>query len=145
MYAHEQLLRNECGYKGAQPYWDEARDAGKFAQSEVLDPVTGFGGNGVGNQGCITDGPFSGTLNSLGPGYKTGDHCIYRFVNDTLSRMAGREYIDYCYQKKTFVSFWPCAEMAPHNGGHGGVGGKVPTSLSYWALSPCLSTDHLLA
>ncbi|KAK0623963.1 hypothetical protein B0T14DRAFT_428085 [Immersiella caudata] len=125
MYAHEQLMRSECGYKGAQPYWDEARDAGKFAQSDVLDPVTGFGGDGVGEKGCIVDGPFANYMNGLGPGYKIGDNCIYRFVNDTLSRMAGREYIDFCYQKKTFMEFWPCAEMAPHNGGHGGVGGKM--------------------
>jgi len=39
--------------------------------------------------------------------------------------MAKREYIDACYKKKTFIEFWMCAEMAPHNGGHAGVGGKV--------------------
>jgi tyrosinase len=106
-------------------YWDEARDAGRFIKSVVLDPITGFGGNGVGEKGCIVDGPFANYSDNLGPGYKIGEHCIYRFVNDTLSLMAGREYIDFCYTKTTFDKFWPCAEQAPHNGGHAGVGGKM--------------------
>jgi tyrosinase len=71
------------------------------------------------------DGPFANYTNGLGPGYKIGDHCIYRFVNDTISVMAARKYIDGCYKEQTFVDFWRCAEGAPHNGGHGGVGGKV--------------------
>jgi tyrosinase len=106
-------------------YWDEARDAGRFLKSVVLDPVTGFGGNGVGEKGCIVDGPFANYTNNLGPGYKIGEHCIYRFVNDTLSVMAGRQYIDFCYNKTTFDKFWPCVEQAPHNGGHAAVGGKM--------------------
>lgn len=106
-------------------YWDEVRDAGKFSQSDVLDPVTGFGGNGVGPEGCIADGPFANYSNGLGPGYFIGDNCINRFVNDTTSKLSGQEYIDECYEKTTFVEFWPCAEFAPHSGGHGGVGGKV--------------------
>ncbi|KAL2265967.1 hypothetical protein VTJ83DRAFT_5319 [Remersonia thermophila] len=126
MWAHEKLLREECGYQGAQPYWDEVRDAGKFSTSDVLDPVTGFGGNGVGAYGCIADGPFVNFTNSLGPGYRIGfEHCIYRFVSDSVSRRAAQSYIDECYQHTTFVDFWPCAEGAPHNGGHGGIGGKM--------------------
>lgn len=78
--------------------------------SSVLDPITGFGGDGVAPDGCIADGPFAGYVNGLGPGYKLGDNCINRFVNDTVSRMSGQEYIDACYVKKTFEEFWPCAE-----------------------------------
>ncbi|KAK3314267.1 hypothetical protein B0H66DRAFT_577922 [Apodospora peruviana] len=130
MHAHEQLIRNECGYTGAQPYWDEVRDAGNFSQSDVLDPVTGFGGNGVRPNGCIADGPFANYTNGLGPGYFLGDNCINRFVNDTTSLFASRRYIDECYEKKKFVEFWPCAEMNPHNGGHGGVGGKMLDPIS---------------
>ncbi|KAL1836325.1 hypothetical protein VTJ49DRAFT_5309 [Mycothermus thermophilus] len=131
MWAHEKLLREECGYQGAQPYWDEARDAGKFSTSDVLDPVTGFGGNGVGERGCIVDGPFVNFTNSLGPGYRIGeDHCIYRFVNDNISRQAARSFIDECYRHTTFARFWPCAEGSPHSGGHGGVGGKMLDPIS---------------
>ena len=45
---YEQELRNCCGYKGAQPYWDWTLDATPetFAKAPVFDPVYGFGGNG---------------------------------------------------------------------------------------------------
>jgi hypothetical protein len=33
VWAHEQALERECGYKGGQPYWDEAFDAGSFTTS----------------------------------------------------------------------------------------------------------------
>ncbi|KAK5657254.1 hypothetical protein OQA88_3313 [Cercophora sp. LCS_1] len=125
MFAHERAIREECGFQGAQPYWDEPRDAGKFSTSDVLDPIVGFGGNGVGTRGCIVDGPFANYTNNLGPGYFTGPHCINRFVNDTVSLMSSQSYVDACLEKETFVEFWPCLEGAPHSGGHGGVGGKM--------------------
>ncbi|KAM7191450.1 tyrosinase [Rhypophila sp. PSN 637] len=132
MHAHERALREECGYKGAQPYWDEPRDAGNFINSDVLDPITGFGGNGTGNggpqpgMGCIHDGPFANFSNNLGPGYFQGTpNCIYRFVNDTVSLMSSQPYVDECKAKPNYLKFWPCLEAAPHVGGHGGVGGKM--------------------
>lgn len=59
MYAHEKLLREECGYEGAQPYWDEEADAGRFTQAEIFDTELGFGGTGRVGDRCITDGPFA--------------------------------------------------------------------------------------
>jgi tyrosinase len=59
MYAHEHLLRTECRYSGAQPYWDEARDAGSFSSATIFDPESGFGGDGKGASNCIADGPFA--------------------------------------------------------------------------------------
>jgi tyrosinase len=107
-------------------YWDEPRDAGRFASSSVLDPVTGFGGNGAGTLRCITNGPFAGFVNNLGPGYRTSTpHCINRIVNDTVSLMSGQAYVDECLAQPNYLSFWPCLELAPHVGGHGGVGGLM--------------------
>jgi len=114
-------------------YWDEPRDAGNFSHSVVLDPVTGFGGNGTGPpgpgtgvMGCIQDGPFANYVNNLGPGYRKGTaHCIYRFVNDTISLMSSQAHVDECMAKPTYLKFWPCLEAAPHVGGHAGVGGKM--------------------
>jgi len=126
MHAHERALREECGYNGAQPYWDEPLDAGNFISSSVLDPTTGFGGNGAGPQNCITNGPFVSFINNLGPGYFTGTpHCIYRAVNDTVSLMSGQNYVNSCLAQPNYLTFWPCLEAAPHIGGHGGVGGKM--------------------
>ena len=117
MHAHEKLLQEECGYKGTQPYVSTSRPfylkknilAGSATEmnparpenlstSEVVDPVTGFGGDGVGDDGCIADGPFAGYVNSLGPGYLIPDHCISRFINDEDSLAASQEYIDKCFE-----------------------------------------------
>lgn len=74
---YESMLRSECNYAGAQPYWDWTLDtpANKWASSPVFDPVTGFGGNGVPTptdpndpfavpgrtgSGYVVDGPFTG-------------------------------------------------------------------------------------
>ncbi|PKS12625.1 hypothetical protein jhhlp_000833 [Lomentospora prolificans] len=128
IHAHETLLRTECGYEGTQPgtrYWDETRDAGRVSESDILDPNTGFGGDGVGERGCIADGPFAGYINSLGPGYKITDHCITRFVNNTRSLRASQRFIDRCYESDTFVDVWPCLESSPHLSGHGAISGLM--------------------
>lgn len=93
---HENLLRNECGFTGAQPYWDWSIDADAvdMPNSPLFDPVTGFGGNGkrtgsneVGFERCVIDGPFANTNLTLGPGWPyasdTGDrpHCFTRQLN----------------------------------------------------------------
>jgi tyrosinase len=107
-------------------YWDEPLDAGSFSTSVVLDPITGFGGDGSGPSNCITDGPFATFQNNLGPGYWTNTpHCINRLVNDTVSIMSGQPDVDECLAKPTYLDFWPCLETAPHIGGHGGVGGLM--------------------
>lgn len=47
MYAYEQTLRNECGYKGYQPYYNWPRWADDPAKSPLLDgSETSVGGNG---------------------------------------------------------------------------------------------------
>jgi len=107
-------------------YWDEPREAGHFLTSPVLDPTTGFGGNGTGPRGCVPDGPFATWTNGLGPGYRIDEpHCIYRFVNERASAEAAQEHVDACLAHNSFATFTPCAEGRPHAGGHGGVGGKV--------------------
>jgi hypothetical protein len=50
VWTYESVLRNECGYTGAQPYWDYTLDTpengGHFVSSPIFDPVYGFGGGG---------------------------------------------------------------------------------------------------
>lgn len=65
VHTHETILRTECNYTGTQPYWDEVLDAGNFTHSVVLDPETGFGGDGYGANNCIKDGPFKDYVVSL--------------------------------------------------------------------------------
>lgn len=93
---HEHLLRTECGFLGAQPYWDWSidADARDTPNSPLFDPVTGFGGNGKrtetdepGFQRCVVDGAFANTTLTLGMGWPNvndrGDrpHCLTREFN----------------------------------------------------------------
>lgn len=95
----------ECGYKGAQPYWDWSIDTpenGKlFNESVIWDPVVGFGGNGrdgstvtpnttiSGLSGsCVEHGPFSNLTYNLGPGFNLdtpNPHCLIRNFNTSLA------------------------------------------------------------
>jgi tyrosinase len=56
VWTYESVLRNECGYTGAQPYWDYTLDTpekgGRFNSSPIFDPVYGFGGGGKGPVGA---------------------------------------------------------------------------------------------
>jgi len=108
-WAYEQTLRNECGYKGQQPYYNWPRWSDNPLASPLLDgSATSLGGNGVAacsNQtfwglpnneqaifkipkgtggGCITSGPFKDWTVNLGPGF-TLSQCTPPNPNSDLS------------------------------------------------------------
>ncbi|KAG5305058.1 tyrosinase [Histoplasma capsulatum G186AR] len=125
-YAHETALREECGYKGYQPFWYEQKDAGRFSSSDVFDPIYGFGGNGSDEEGgCITDGPFANYTSPFGPGYELTVQCIDRKFDDDVSSFTSRNQVDYCISQPDWISTWQCIEGNPHAGGHNGVGGQM--------------------
>ncbi|KAK8038335.1 Tyrosinase-like protein orsC [Apiospora phragmitis] len=82
---YEEALINECGYKGAQPYWNWLAYQDDLHKSPMLDGSdTSMGGNGeyfahngsktaIGwfqpgkGGGCIASGPFKGAVANLGP------------------------------------------------------------------------------
>ncbi|KAH8844659.1 hypothetical protein MCOR27_009202 [Pyricularia oryzae] len=130
MHAHETALRDDCGYTGRQPYWQEQLDAGRFSGSVVFDAATGFGGDGSGRDGCITDGPFANYTNSLGPGYAVTDHCIDRAIGDSVSTLSSQDNVDRCVGQTTWERAWACIESLPHVGGHAGVGRQMANGVS---------------
>jgi tyrosinase len=130
MHAHERLLREECGYTGAQPYWDEEADAGHFTASELFDPTLGFGGDGTGAEGCIQTGPFANYTLHTGPGFDNTDHCIERYISDTNSEDSATQFVEECLALPTFAEAWPCIQNRPHLGGHNGVGGEMANAIS---------------
>ncbi|KAF9639980.1 Tyrosinase [Lasiodiplodia theobromae] len=93
-WEYEQALRNECGYTGAQPYWDWTKTAETGLENSPLfdGSATSISGNGArlnynatdriivnGNTdaptilspgtggGCVTSGPFANMTVNLGP------------------------------------------------------------------------------
>ena len=76
-WLYEQALRNECGYKGAQPYWDWSIDWRDPRKSTVFDASpTSMGGNGqvVPNRGTIEALGLNGQPFYSEPG--TGGGCV---------------------------------------------------------------------
>ncbi|GAB7328380.1 hypothetical protein MBLNU13_g00362t2 [Cladosporium sp. NU13] len=54
-YSYEKALRDECGYKGYQPYWDWPKYASAPQDSPIFDgSPTSLGGNG---ESIVHDGP----------------------------------------------------------------------------------------
>lgn len=137
--AHEILLQQECGYTGAQPYWDELSDIeqinnGTLTMEElvIFDPDTGFGGNGLDGDGCVTDGPFVNLtlhLNSSDLPDPDGGYCLSRNFNLTELERGNSSYLDTCFEYDTFEDARQCYESDPHGAGHGGVGGVVCNTL----------------
>ncbi|KAK1990894.1 Di-copper centre-containing protein [Colletotrichum falcatum] len=87
VHSYEEALRNECGYKGAQPYWNWMKNQDDLTKSPVFDgsdtsmsgdgtfvkhngSVSGAGTislpSGKGG-GCVTSGPFKNMTVNLGP------------------------------------------------------------------------------
>lgn len=87
VWAYEQALRNECGYKGYQPYWNWFANTDNIYKSPVFDGSdTSLGGDGAyfahngslagartivipsgKGGGCIESGPFKNTQANIGP------------------------------------------------------------------------------
>ncbi|KAI0410943.1 hypothetical protein F5X98DRAFT_384601 [Xylaria grammica] len=113
-WAYEQVLRNECGYNGTQPYWDWGRWAANPETSPIFDGSdTSMSGNGektnhqsfmapAGNGGgCIMAGPFKNMTVNLGPispaispapptnpqrdGFGYNPRCLRRDISNYLS------------------------------------------------------------
>ncbi|KAL4899842.1 hypothetical protein BDW74DRAFT_183331 [Aspergillus multicolor] len=125
--AHEVLLQTLCDYNGAQPYWDEVTDyeAGPIGQSSIFDPEFGFGGNGVGRDNCINDGPFRGHTLRIRSGEGNGDYCISRKFNQNVWRWASRSNISECFAERRYTDAWWCYNLYPHSAGHVAVGGVM--------------------
>ncbi|KAL7265818.1 hypothetical protein RUND412_011655, partial [Rhizina undulata] len=104
-------------------YWDEARDAGKYNESDLFYGTVNFGGNGNGTDGvagCITDGPFANLTLHIGPEQTDTDHCLKRNFNETLALGNSQSYVDVCLAETAIEEAWPCIAHEPHVSTHGG-------------------------
>jgi tyrosinase len=153
---YEKALKEECGYTGGQPYWDWSQDAEpqnptstRIFDSEIWQPDTGFGGNGVWVErnasnnpfgivggtggGCVKNGPFTAdkfTVNFPTPG------CLKRdFVPTLINVWADRKLVQQVLDQPNYRAFARKVEGEPtfavpniHGSGHFGVGGALGTA-----------------
>ncbi|KAI1859674.1 uncharacterized protein JN550_011869 [Neoarthrinium moseri] len=126
---HGDLLRNECGYTGPLPYWDETADSAlPSSESASIFQPDAFGGNGVGSgpQKYIADGPFANsTLHLKRLGVAPADYKIYRDLNARTLIGGAQATIDACFQISTYTAAWECWAGLPHSSGHGATGGLM--------------------
>lgn len=148
---YEKGLREECGYEGAQPYWDWTLDvnpAWKFPKSPVFHGVFGFGSNGPfipANEsdpgevpgrtggGCVEDGPFEKMTVRLGPldDLSGNPRCLSRDLSPYFAnRYLGINQLELTLSQSDFGHFTRVDDGGPsfdnsglHGGGHYGVGG----------------------
>jgi tyrosinase len=90
--------------------------------SPLLDPDTGFGGNGTGPDACVMDGPFANTTLHIGPGHGVQDHCLSRIVNEFNSTLGNETYVQQAHDLTTYREFWDLTGFTTHGAGHSGVG-----------------------
>lgn len=146
MRVHEIYLQTECGYTGAQPYWDEMADAegGPLNQSSVFDPTTGFGSGDVDADGCIVDGPFVNLTMHLNLTSNADNACLSRALDQESFYWANSTYVDECMVHETYADVWDCWGTSPHLAGHMGVGGTVSDLASEVLQCEDGTTDSVL-
>lgn len=85
IWTFESVLRTECNYTGAQPYWDWTLDSPASNASLLASPILrAFGGNGSAATGCVEDGPFAGNASlHIGPAdsMKWNPRCLTRVID----------------------------------------------------------------
>ncbi|KAI2627811.1 Di-copper centre-containing protein [Hypoxylon sp. NC1633] len=125
VWVFESLMREECGFDRAFPWWDETLDSGKFAQSDLFTdayfgPLPGKTSDGQGT--CIESGTFGGLTLHIGPGSGFTDHCLARAVDESLTNTVSSSFVSDCNSRTTYDDMRGCQELGPHAYGHNGVG-----------------------
>lgn len=114
VWAFEQVLRDECGFDRAMPWWDEKKWAGKFAQATIFtDQYFGtLPGPNNGAAVCINTGKFAGLQLSLGPGMAVNNpHCLQRAVNEQTTTQTGTNAWNACMSRTSYPDFHSCVEF----------------------------------
>lgn len=96
-----------------------------LSESIVFDPDTGFGGNGVGDDLCVSDGPFSNLTLHLTQFSNDANYCLSRNLNQTAFQDGDQANLDACFSTNNYSDAWPCWSTLPHGAAHLGVNGVM--------------------
>jgi len=135
-WTFEDLLRSECGFNDAIPWFDETRYAGRFAQSSVFSSRW-FGSIALGGN-CVTDGQFANLAINIGPGTDNQVHCLARNGDGSKTANCNSAYVNQCNSWADYDSMRSCAEGGPHAWGHNGIGAVMqdvygsPADPTFW-------------
>lgn len=118
MTVHEKLIRDECGYAGRMPYWDELGDINSVIADLDMFKDEYFGSNGVGSDRCIGSGSFVNMTLAFGPNKANADgrHCVFRNFSEQKLQQAAQANIDECMAIDDYSSAWSVSgrSFTPH-------------------------------
>jgi tyrosinase len=127
LWTFEQVMRAECGFNRAWPWWDERLDAGHFPTNDMFSNAY-FGAlpNTVnGNPVCVNNGAFAGITLHIGPGNSNVNHCLSRGNNNALTAQCNDNFVNACNSRTDYADMEGCSEGGPHAYGHNGIGGAM--------------------
>ncbi|KAJ0168435.1 Tyrosinase [Colletotrichum tanaceti] len=130
MTVHENLLRQECGYTGPIPYWNEQEDqaAGPLTAASIwgTDPTASFGTGLTLEDGCVADGPFAGLTYNVNIQLERGaEQCLAYDFKEAQFDKVSQDIVDACYALTTYDDFNTCLGGTPHTSGHYAIGGTM--------------------
>ena len=155
LHTYEQALANECGYSGAQPYWNWSDHADNPLKNALFDgSTTSLGGDGAyiphnasylwvpvvnrnmtipggTGSGCIYNGPFQNMTVNLGPGASLNynPRCLTRDFHSFISN-TGLTYDNITAliaDSNDLATFTNTvnANSGVHSAGHNTIGGQM--------------------
>ncbi|KZM23764.1 Tyrosinase [Ascochyta rabiei] len=136
LWTFEQILRDDCGFTGPLPWFDETKYAGKFSQSSIFSSQW-MGGIAL-NGNCVTDGQFANLAINVGPGTGNQPHCLARNGDSAKTINTGQSMVDACNSRATFADMASCSEGGAHAWGHNGIGAVMldvygsPADPTFW-------------
>lgn len=113
LWTFQMVLRNECGFNGPFPWWDETLDAGKFGQNDMFTNNNYFGhlpGAQNGQPVCITSGAFAGLTCNIGPGSGNRPHCLSRAGDASLTSQCNSAFVNTCNSRGSYADMESCSE-----------------------------------
>ncbi|KAI0475366.1 Di-copper centre-containing protein [Xylariaceae sp. FL0804] len=145
VHVFESLLRSECGFDRAMPWWDETKNAGDFNGASIFtDPYFGpaplITSDGQGT--CVESGTFGNLTLHIGPGDGFTDHCLSRAVNESLTAEVNSGFVSDCNSDTDYDTMRGCQELGPHAYGHDGIG-AVMSDVTSSVGDPIFFMHHL--
>lgn len=123
-------------------YWDEISDSelDDLSDADVFQSDA-LGGNGSGDDNCITDGPFANLTLYMENDGRTGNYCISRDLDVSNLEGSTQDEVDVCEAYDNYDDAWECYYSTPHAAGHSAVGGLM-TSVSQSPGDPVFWLHH---
>ncbi|KAJ3949164.1 uncharacterized protein N0V96_000279 [Colletotrichum fioriniae] len=130
MTVQEKLLRDDCGYTGPMPYWDEQAEQAvlPLENASILNAsaTAGFGSASLDVNGCVVDGPYTNVRLTLDTELNRVDPvCLSRDFKQKEYDQVAQKIIDACMALEDYVNLNNCLGASPHTGGHYAIGGTM--------------------